>query len=165
MLWHRTVDICYLNSLMFCSDKIFTCVLIQEHFYDAASSTGYISWHRKAVQRKIHHGSSTPPNRLTGVFLRGLTLQRTVNAVSQLDEDACKEAMSLLNQTTDNSVIFQKMKETFQLHQKLVNDPSKSGDILSTFPRFLHIKGLVSFNLFNGFELWGSSASAYSILS
>lgn len=88
-----------------------------------------------------------------------------MTAVSQLDEDACKEAMSLLNQTTYNSMIFQKMKETFQLRQKLVNDRSKSGEILSTFPRVLHIKGLVSFNLFNGFDLWASSASTYNILS
>ncbi|KAK6318617.1 hypothetical protein J4Q44_G00119080 [Coregonus suidteri] len=33
-----------------------------EHFYDAASSTGYIFWRLKTVQRKIHRGSALPPN-------------------------------------------------------------------------------------------------------
>lgn len=32
----------------------------QEHFYDAASSTGYISWRLKTVQRKIRQGSAQP---------------------------------------------------------------------------------------------------------
>nr|XP_040059404.1 uncharacterized protein LOC120835012 isoform X2 [Gasterosteus aculeatus aculeatus]XP_040059405.1 uncharacterized protein LOC120835012 isoform X2 [Gasterosteus aculeatus aculeatus] len=31
-----------------------------EHFYDAASSTGYISWRLKTVQRKIRQGSAQP---------------------------------------------------------------------------------------------------------
>ncbi|KAA8578678.1 hypothetical protein FQN60_000113 [Etheostoma spectabile] len=79
-----------------------------EHFYDAASSTGYISWRLKT-----------------------------------LDGDACQEAMSLLNHTTDNSLVFQKMRETFQHRQKLVNDPGRSVDILSSFPRFLDTQGLV----------------------
>ncbi|KAK6290859.1 hypothetical protein J4Q44_G00387410 [Coregonus suidteri] len=51
--------------------------------------------------------------------------------------------MFLLNHTTDNSLIFQKMRETFQHRQKLVNDPGRSVDILSSFPRFLDTKGLV----------------------
>ncbi|KAL4009010.1 hypothetical protein ACER0C_002862 [Sarotherodon galilaeus] len=100
------------------------------HFFDAASGAGYISWHLKTVQRKIRCGSPTPPN-------------RTVNVIHQLDGDACKEAMSLLNRTTDNSVILQKMKETFQHRQRLVNDPGRSVGILSTFPRFLDPKGRV----------------------
>ncbi|XP_060726533.1 uncharacterized protein LOC132846038 [Tachysurus vachellii] len=51
--------------------------------------------------------------------------------------------MSLLNHTTDKSLIFQKMRETFQHRQKLVKDPGSTADILSTFPRFLDTKGLV----------------------
>ncbi|TDH05601.1 hypothetical protein EPR50_G00124110 [Perca flavescens] len=34
------------------------------------------------------------------------------------------------------------MRETFQHRQKLVNDPGRSVDILSSFPRFLDTKGL-----------------------
>ncbi|KAJ8351479.1 hypothetical protein SKAU_G00229550 [Synaphobranchus kaupii] len=33
-----------------------------EPFYDAASSTGYISWRLKTVQRKARQGSALPPN-------------------------------------------------------------------------------------------------------
>ncbi|XP_025760321.1 uncharacterized protein LOC102075687 isoform X2 [Oreochromis niloticus] len=96
------------------------------NFFDAASGAGYISWRLKTVQRKIRRGSPTPPNRLTDSSSGGPNLQRTVNVIHQLDGDACKEAMSLLNHTTDNSVILQKMKETFQHHQRLVNDPGRS---------------------------------------
>lgn len=119
-------------------------VLFQEHFYDAASSTGYISWRLKTVQRKMRRGSPLPPNSPMDVSLGGPNLRRTVNVDRQLDGDACQEAMSLLNHTTDNAVIFQKMKETFQHRQKLVNDPGRSDDVLATFPRFLDTKGLVS---------------------
>ncbi|XP_029598007.1 uncharacterized protein LOC115180226 isoform X3 [Salmo trutta] len=115
----------------------------QEHFYDAASSTGYISWRLKTVQRKIRRGSELPPNSPIDFSPGGPNFQRTVNAERQLDGDACQEAMSLLNHTTDNSLIFQKMRETFQHRQKLVNDPGRSVDILSSFPRFLDTKGLV----------------------
>ncbi|KAJ8346761.1 hypothetical protein SKAU_G00281620 [Synaphobranchus kaupii] len=117
-----------------------------EHFYDSASSTGYISWRLKTVQRKAHQGSALPPNGSTDLSPGGgLNFQRTVNVERQLDGDACQEAMSLLNHTTDSQpqLIFQKMRETFQHRQNLVNDPGRSVDILSTFPRFLDTKGLV----------------------
>ncbi|XP_035801978.2 uncharacterized protein LOC111565451 [Amphiprion ocellaris] len=116
-----------------------------EHFYDAASSTGYISWHLKTIQRKIRRGSA-PPNSCTG-FSRGgggPNFQRSIVVEKQLDGDACQEAISLLNHTTDSSLILQKMRETFQYRQNLINDPDKSLDILSIFPRFLDTKGLVN---------------------
>ncbi|XP_061752442.1 uncharacterized protein LOC133550479 [Nerophis ophidion] len=115
-----------------------------EHFYDAASSTGYISWRLKTVQRKIRRGSEAPPSSSLNLSSGGPKFQRIVNVDNQLDGDACQEAVSLLNHTTDNSVILQKMRETFQHRQKLVNDPGTSADILSFFPRFLDTKGLVS---------------------
>ncbi|CAL8238776.1 unnamed protein product, partial [Lota lota] len=114
-----------------------------EHFYDATSSTGYISWCLKTVHRKIRRGSALPPNSPIDFSPGGPNFQRTVNVERQLDGDACQEAMSLLNHTTDNSLIFQKMRETFQHRQKLVNDPGRSVDTLSSFPRFLDTKGLV----------------------
>ncbi|XP_039474112.1 uncharacterized protein LOC120442229, partial [Oreochromis aureus] len=143
-----------------------------EHFYDAASSTGYISWRLKTIQRKTRRGSA-PPSSSTGfaqeggkklsvhkldnvliyiisyfVFIylsaQGPNSQRPINVDMQLDGDACQEAISLLNHTSDTSLIFQKMRETFQHRQKLINDPDKSLDILSIFPRFLDTKGLVN---------------------
>ncbi|XP_028261928.1 uncharacterized protein LOC114436055 [Parambassis ranga] len=116
----------------------------QEHFYDAASNTGYISWRLKTVQRKIRRGYAMSPNTSTDISPRGPNFQRTVNVERQLDGSACQEAISLLNHTTDKSLIFQKMRETFHYRQKLVNDPGRSDNILSTFPRFLDTKGLVS---------------------
>lgn len=74
----------------------------------------------------------------------GPNLQRAVSVERQLDGDACQEAMSLLSRTEDNSVIFQKMRETFQHRQKLVHDSGRGVDVLSTFSRFLDTKGLVS---------------------
>lgn len=120
---------------------------LQEHFYDAASSTGYISWRLKTVQRRIRRGSVLPPSSSVAVFPGGPNFQRTVNVERQLDGDACQEAISLLNHTADNFQILQKMRETFQHRQKLVNDPGRSDDILSTFPRFLDTKGLVSLKI------------------
>ncbi|RVE61679.1 hypothetical protein OJAV_G00174860 [Oryzias javanicus] len=116
-----------------------------EHFYDAASSTGYISWRLKTIQRKIRR-ESTPSNSLTGLPQGGggPTSQRSVAAEEQLDGDACQEAISLLKHTADASLIFRKMRETFQHRQKLVNDSDKTLDILSIFPRFLDTKGLVN---------------------
>ena len=55
-----------------------------------------------------------PPNSPIDFSPGGPNFQRTVNVERQLDGDACKEAMSLLNHTTDNSLIFQMMRETFQ---------------------------------------------------
>lgn len=110
-------------------------MLLQEHFSGAAGSAGYISWRLKTVQRKTHRGSPMPPESSMDTSPRGPNLQRTVNVERQLDGDACQEAMSFLNHTTDNSVIFQKMRGTLYHCQKLVNDPGR---------RFLVRKGLVS---------------------
>ncbi|KAI9521851.1 hypothetical protein NQZ68_004006 [Dissostichus eleginoides] len=52
-----------------------------EHFYDAASSTGYLSWRQKTVQRKIRRGSAMPPN--SPIDLGGPNFQRTVDVESQ----------------------------------------------------------------------------------
>ncbi|KAK7879893.1 hypothetical protein WMY93_033442, partial [Mugilogobius chulae] len=45
---------------------------------------------------------------------------------------------------TQTVLILQKMRETFQFRQKIVNDPDKSGDVLTIFPRFLDTTGLAS---------------------
>ncbi|XP_055049558.1 uncharacterized protein [Misgurnus anguillicaudatus] len=113
-----------------------------EHFFDAASNTGYIAWRMKTVHRKIRRGS-LPLDNLHDVSPGGPKCQRATNCEGQLDGDACKEAISLLSHTTEKSLIFQKMRETFQYRQKLVKDSGSSVDILSTFSRFLDTKGLV----------------------
>ncbi|XP_028316145.1 uncharacterized protein LOC114471507 [Gouania willdenowi] len=118
-----------------------------EHFYEAASSTGYISWRLKTVKRKSRRGS-VAPNSPTGFSQGGggggPNLQRSSDVEKQLEGDACQEAISLLNHATDTSLILQKMRETFQHRRKLINDPAKIVDILSIFPRFMDTKGLVN---------------------
>ncbi|XP_065131238.1 uncharacterized protein [Paramisgurnus dabryanus] len=96
----------------------------------------------KTVHRKIRRGS-LPLDNLHDVSPGGPKCQRATNCEGQLDGDACKEAISLLSHTTEKSLIFQKMRETFQYRQKLVKDSGSSVDILSTFSRFLDTKGLV----------------------
>ncbi|XP_030576890.1 uncharacterized protein LOC115774023 isoform X2 [Archocentrus centrarchus] len=114
-----------------------------KHFYDAASSTGYISWRLKTVQRKIRRGSLVPPSSSKDISCGGPNIQRNVVVERQLDGDACQEAISLLNHTTDRSPILQKMRETFEHHHKLIRDASGRTDILTMFPRFLDTKGLI----------------------
>ncbi|KAM4547514.1 uncharacterized protein V3H82_021101 [Fundulus diaphanus] len=114
-----------------------------EHFYDAASSTGYISWRLKTIQRKIRRGSLVAPSSSKDILYGGPNSQRNVIVERQLNGDACQEAISLLNHTTDRSLIFQKMRETFEHRHKLIRDASGRTDILTMFPRFLDTKGLI----------------------
>ena len=119
-------------------------IYFQEHFYDILSNTGYIAWRLKTVSRKSKPSQpSTPsPSRSSGHSTGGPTSPRVVITEEQLDGDACREAMSLLTHTTDNSQIFHKMRQTFQHRHKLVKD--SSADVLAAFPRFMDTKGLVS---------------------
>ncbi|XP_076833346.1 uncharacterized protein LOC143478262 [Brachyhypopomus gauderio] len=51
--------------------------------------------------------------------------------------------MSLLHHTTDEDIVFQKMRETFCYRQQILHDPLESTNILQMFPRFLDTKGLI----------------------
>lgn len=62
----------------------------------------------------------------------------------QLDEERCKEVISLMNHTSDTEIIQQKMKETFEYRQHLIHNPDESHTVLTVFPRLLDTKGLVS---------------------
>lgn len=62
----------------------------------------------------------------------------------QLDEERCKEIISLMSHITDREIILQKMKETFEYRQHLIHNLDESDNILSVFPRLLDTKGLVS---------------------
>ncbi|GAA6071271.1 uncharacterized protein LOC113649462 [Tachysurus ichikawai] len=93
---------------------------------DPCSNKDYISHcllylsYLQCFHRKMC-GGSMPPDRPLNVSAGGPKTQRATNFEGQLDGDVCKEAMSLLNHTTDKSIIFQNMKETFQHCQKLVD--------------------------------------------
>eukprot|EP00064_Thunnus_orientalis_P006351 superscaffoldBa00000657_g6368 len=48
-----------------------------------------------------------------------------------------------MNHTSDREIILQKMKETFEYRQRLINNPNESHTVLSVFPRLLDTKGLI----------------------
>lgn len=118
----------------------------QEHFYDAQSGSGFLAWRLKTIQRKtkLHSESSSSP-KATLTTGGGPTYVRNISVgVEQLQDEPCKEAISLMTHTNDSETIFQKMRETFQYRQKLIHNPETSATVLSAFPRFLDMKGLVS---------------------
>lgn len=60
-----------------------------------------------------------------------------------MSEEECKEAMSLMRHSADESIVKKKMKQTFAHRRRMVLDPQESSNILSHFPRFKDIKGLI----------------------
>ncbi|XP_039618281.1 uncharacterized protein LOC120534768 [Polypterus senegalus] len=74
----------------------------------------------------------------------GPSRRRKIEDTEQLDGDACREAISLLLHTADETEVRQKRKQTFKHRQELVHNPERSTDILKIFPRFLEVKGLVN---------------------
>ena len=60
-----------------------------------------------------------------------------------LSEDECKEAIALIKHSADEDVIRKKMKLTFDFRRNMILDPQQSSNILSVFPRFKDVKGLV----------------------
>nr|XP_023690543.1 uncharacterized protein LOC111855603 [Paramormyrops kingsleyae] len=112
-----------------------------EHFYDPASGSGYLAWRLKTVQRNttmnLKSGKPAPE-------YGGPQVQRSpVTTQQQLTGDECREAISILNHSSDQTVVREKMKATFEYRQNLVHDADKSTDILDTFPRFLDTVGLI----------------------
>ncbi len=78
----------------------------------------------------------------------GSTQERELpQTVDQLDEEYCKESISLMNHTNDREVVMQKM-ETFNYRQRLIHNSDESHTILTVFPRLLDTKGLVSNGIF-----------------
>ncbi|XP_061909304.1 uncharacterized protein LOC133653718 isoform X3 [Entelurus aequoreus] len=121
-----------------------------EHFYDSNSSTGYLAWRIKTIQRC----SAKERRSSFGALAEGPSDEDksggpTVGRVTQfipeivLSEDECKEAMSLMKHSADVDMVIKKMKLTFAHRHNMVLDPQQSSNILSYFPRFKDIKGLV----------------------
>ncbi|XP_072769706.1 uncharacterized protein [Nerophis lumbriciformis] len=121
-----------------------------EHFYDSNSGTGYLSWRIKTIQRC----SAKERRSSFGALAEGPSDEDksggpTVGRVTQfipeivLSEDECKEAMSLMKHSADVDMVIKEMKLTFAHRHNMVLDPQQSSNILSYFPRFKDIKGLV----------------------
>ncbi|XP_076735621.1 uncharacterized protein LOC106676715 [Maylandia zebra] len=112
-----------------------------EHFYDIQSNKGFLEWRIKTVQRQ----SKPPTASQNRVELKGGPTSRRKFGFTndQQTRDQCMEAMSLLHHTTDQDIVFQKMRETFYYRQQILHDPQESANILQMFPRFLDTKGLI----------------------
>ncbi|KAJ8277604.1 hypothetical protein GJAV_G00077430 [Gymnothorax javanicus] len=123
----------------------------REHFYDAASGTGYLAWCLKTVQRRVLQRSvkNSP-----GVFQGGPSLKRTTTEEQQPDGDTVREAISLLSHSSDHFLIRSKMRETFYHRHELVQNPEMTTEVLKTYLRFLDVKGLMNqdFTLLFGSE-------------
>lgn len=117
-------------------------VLGKEHFYDIQSGSGFLAWRLKTIQRKTKLVSQEP--KMTAGCGGPRKERELPQTGGQLDEERCKEIISLMNHTSDREIILQKMKETFEYRQRLIHNPDESHNILSVFPRLLDTKGLVS---------------------
>lgn len=90
-----------------------------------------------------------------GSFAEGMSGGPTVrresafNPETVLSEDECKEAIAFMNHSADEDAVKKKMKSTFDYRRNMVLDPMQSSDILTVFPRFKDIKGLVNSTVYN----------------
>ncbi|XP_039880755.1 uncharacterized protein LOC120729287 isoform X1 [Simochromis diagramma] len=122
-----------------------------EHYYDGESGTGYLAWRIKTIQRSTAKErrltSGAPGDGSSGEDqCGGPTVRRELQFVTEnvLSEDECKEAISLMKHSADEDTVKKKMKFTFVYRHNMVLDPLLSSNILSVFPRFKDIKGLVN---------------------
>ncbi|KAG7467897.1 hypothetical protein MATL_G00137160 [Megalops atlanticus] len=122
----------------------------QEHYYDGESGTGYLAWRIKTIQRStakarraLFGASAKGPSGkdISG----GPTVRRESQYVPEtaLSEDQYKEVLSLMKHSADEGTVQKKMELTFVYCRNLVLDSLKSSNILSDFPRFKDVKGLV----------------------
>ncbi|XP_041727942.1 uncharacterized protein LOC121558618 isoform X3 [Coregonus clupeaformis] len=112
-----------------------------EKYYDAASGSGYLTWRIKTVGRNT---SCKMKKRTKPTYQNGPKAQRSCpSAVEQLSGDECREAISALQHTTNESLVKEKMMATYQYRQEMVHDPEKSSTVLDVFPRFLDTTGLI----------------------
>lgn len=63
-----------------------------------------------------------------------------------LNKQQCKEAVSFMKHSSNEAAVRQKMKMTFEHRRKMVLEKDKSSDVLTEFPRFKDIKGLVIYH-------------------
>ncbi len=80
--------------------------------------------------------------------------RKAVYNTGKICEKLCFSLISLMNHTTDQEIVMQKIKETFNYRQRLIHNTDESHTILTVFPRLLDTKGLVSNGIFFFFQLF-----------
>ncbi|XP_055056140.1 uncharacterized protein [Misgurnus anguillicaudatus] len=113
-----------------------------EHFYDASSGTGYLAWRLKTVQRNTHIGEKHRPES-PDTSSGPLSEREPFSTTEQLTGDEYREAISVMKHTSDERVVTEKMKATFQYRQSMARNPQMSQEVLDLFPRFLDTPGLI----------------------
>ncbi|KAK1903732.1 ATP phosphoribosyltransferase regulatory subunit [Dissostichus eleginoides] len=112
-----------------------------EHYYDADGGSGYLAWRIKTVQRNTAVQSRRCYPSTT--YQDGPKSKRDfLLTCEQLTGEECREAISFMKHSADESVVKEKMKATFQCRQAMTRDQQASSTVLDVFPRFLDIPGL-----------------------
>ncbi|XP_071061872.1 uncharacterized protein, partial [Pseudochaenichthys georgianus] len=127
-----------------------------EHYYDADGGSGYLAWRIKTVQRNTAVQSRRCYPSTT--YQDGPKSKRDfLLTCEQLTGEECREAISFIKHSADESVVKEKMKATFQCRQAMTRDQQASSTVLDVFPRFLDIPGLVDqdFTMMFGEEISG----------
>lgn len=101
----------------------------KEHYFDPQSGEGYLAWKIKNIQRNCSQKQSQSSKSRCG----GPTAERRApDVLDDLTEDKCKEAMSYMKHCSDETAIKQKMQVTFQYRRRLIEDPDKCANVLSS---------------------------------
>ncbi|XP_030588512.1 uncharacterized protein LOC115782476 [Archocentrus centrarchus] len=127
-----------------------------EHFYDQQSGSGYLAWRIKTVQR--NSAAQSRRSSTSTAYQDSPKRKREVSCTDkQLLGEECREAISFLKHSTDESAVKEKMRATFQYRQTLVQDQQCSSTVLDVFPQFLNITGLIDqdFTMMFGEEVSG----------
>ncbi|XP_076605650.1 uncharacterized protein LOC143332212 [Chaetodon auriga] len=114
-----------------------------EQYYNPVDGSGFLAWRVKTLQKEASEGQKKRNRQpMTGGPDSG---DRTpFSEENQLTtETQCCEAIALMQHTTDEAIIKEKMKQTFTHRQTMVHDPVKSSEVFTTFPRFLDITGMI----------------------
>nr|XP_040016269.1 uncharacterized protein LOC120807889 isoform X1 [Gasterosteus aculeatus aculeatus]XP_040037528.1 uncharacterized protein LOC120822168 [Gasterosteus aculeatus aculeatus] len=132
-----------------------------EHYYDPEGNTGFISRRIKTVQRNTFAGLR---GRSKTVLQDGpKTRRESLSTCQQLFGEECREAISTIRHSSDESVVKETMRVTFQYRQKMVGDDASSS-FLDVFPRFLDVPGLIDedFSMMFGDEVSQKFLSKWS---
>lgn len=103
-----------------------------EHYYNPLSEQEYLAFRLKNVQRNT--GSNSRRTSIS-VYKDGpATTLCVTSTVEQLSGDPCREALSVIKHSTDQSSVKERMEVTFKYRQNMIHDPEKSSHILDYFP-------------------------------
>ena len=111
------------------------------YLYDPNGNTGYLQWKITTTRRNTSRGSQK--HSVTVHQNTPRTPRESLVTGEQLFGDECKEAISTMRHSTDESIVKERMRVTFSYRQKLVQDEVASSSLLDVFPRFLDVGGLV----------------------